>query len=190
MQPIMISGRGSGNAAAPTNSMSPGRILVAALCRSSRLLPIAAICAAQMGSNIPVRAQVLPQTMNGVPLLPIPTFNEVGLPAFTMPSGTVSTGTDTPTSSGTGGGDGSGDSSDSIAMTTMMSRSWGAAAEANAQSLGVNGAALAATCVIESGCESLGGTGTINGAFQMSDGTYNAALAAALQLDFPHFRRD
>lgn len=62
-----------------------------------------------------------------------------------------------------------------------MSRSWGEAAGANAESLGVNPTALAATCVLESNCQNLGGTGTINGAFQMSNATYTAAMAAALQ---------
>jgi len=45
----------------------------------------------------------------------------------------------------------------------------------------VNATALAATCVIESNCQNLGGTGTINGAFQMSDATYTATMAAALR---------
>lgn len=49
----------------------------------------------------PVLADVRPQVMDGVPLLPIPTYEEVGLPAFTMPTGTPSTGTEAP-STGTG----------------------------------------------------------------------------------------
>ena len=115
--------------------------------------------------------------MNGVPLLPIPTFEEVGLPPFTMPTGTLSTAPDAPaTPSGT-----SNDGTSSAALDTMLAQSWGTAAEANAQSLGVNATALAATCVLESNCQNLGGTGTINGAFQMSNGTYTAAMAAALQ---------
>lgn len=36
-------------------------------------------------------ADVRPETMNGPPLLPIPTFEEVGLPTFVMPTGTPST---------------------------------------------------------------------------------------------------
>ncbi len=181
MHPMMITGRGSGSVAASTKGKARRSIHFMSLCRLSRLLPVAIVCAAQLGGSIPVQADPVPQTMNGVPLLPIPTYNEVGLPAFTMPTGTPTvTDPNTPLPPNTGG-DGSGDGSDSVAMATMMSRSWGAAAEANAQSLGVNATALAATCVIESNCENVGGTGTINGAFQMSNGTYNEAMAAALQ---------
>jgi hypothetical protein len=55
----------------------------------------------------------------------------------------------------------------------MLGTSWGQAAADNATALGVNPAALAATCVLESNCQANpGGTGTISGAFQMSNGTY------------------
>ena len=183
MHPMMITGRDSGSVAASTKCKARRSIHFMSLYRPSRLLPVAIVCAAQLGGSIPLQADPVPQTMNGVPLLPIPTYNEVGLPAFTMPTGTPTvTDPNTPLPPNTGGG-GSGDGSDSIAMATMMSRSWGAAAEANAQSLGVNGTALAAICSIESNCQSVGGTGTITGAFQMSDSTYTAAMAAALQRD-------
>ena len=44
---------------------------------------------------------------------------------------------------------------------------------ATATALGVNPTALAATCALESNCSAnVGGTGTISGAFQMSNGTY------------------
>jgi hypothetical protein len=65
----------------------------------------------------------------------------------------------------------------------MMSTPWGAVAAQNAEALGVNASALAATCVIESGCQNVSGTGTITGAFQMSASTYQSSLAAALQQD-------
>ena len=183
MHPMMITGRGSGSVAASTKGKARRSIHFRSRCWLSRLLLVASVCVAQLGGSIPVQADPVPQTMNGVPLLPIPTYNEVGLPAFTMPTGTPTvTDPNTPLPPNTGGG-GSGDGSDSIAMATMMSRSWGAAADANAQSLGVNGTALAATCSIESNCQSVGGTGTISGAFQMSDATYTAAMAAALQRD-------
>lgn len=184
MQPMMITGRGSGSAAASTKAKARRSIRFMSLYWPSRLLPVAIVCAAQLGGSVPVLADPVPETMNGVPLLPIPTFDEVGLPPFTMPSGNpTTTDPNAPTSPINTGGGGSGDGSDSTAMATMMSRSWGAAADANAQSLGVNGTALAATCTIESNCQSVGGTGTINGAFQMSDSTYTAAMAAALQRD-------
>ncbi len=51
---------------------------------------------------MPALADVIPETMNGVPFLPIPTYEEVGLPSFTMPTGTPSTGTNMP-APGSGG---------------------------------------------------------------------------------------
>ena len=55
----------------------------------------------------------------------------------------------------------------------MLGTSWGQTAADNATALGVNPAALAATCVLESNCQANpGGTGTISGAFQTSNGTY------------------
>jgi hypothetical protein len=72
-----------------------------------------------------------------------------------------------------GGGAVSSVSSDGAALDTMLSTSWGPTAADNATALGVNPAALAATCVLESGCQANpGGSGTISGAFQMSNGTY------------------
>lgn len=63
-------------------------------------------------------------------------------------------------------------------LDTMLRTDWGAAAASNAAALGVNPAALAATCVMESGCAANpGGTGTISGAFQMSNGTYAQTVA-------------
>ena len=64
-------------------------------------------------------------------------------------------------------------SGDNTALATMLGTSWGQTAAANAVALGVNPTALAATCVLESNCQANpGGTGTISGAFQMSNGTY------------------
>lgn len=73
----------------------------------------------------------------------------------------------------------------SDALSTMMAQSWGQTAANNATALGVNPNALAATCVLESGCSAnVGGTGTISGAFQMSNGTY-AETVAAVQASNP-----
>ena len=55
-----------------------------------------------------------------------------------------------------------------------------AAAVANAQLLGVNPSALAATCVVESGCQNVSGYGTVAGAFQMTASTYTAMINAAV----------
>ncbi len=177
MQPLTIAGRDPGDTMIAFQGRTGARVVSAARLVSRRLLFVALVCAAQLAAGGPVRADPVPETMHGVPLLPIPTFEEVGLPPFTMPTGTLSTVPDAPsTPSGSGS-----DSTSSAALDTMLSQSWGAAAEANAQSLGVNATALAATCVLESNCQNVGGTGTINGAFQMSNGTYTSTMAAALQ---------
>ena len=54
------------------------------------VLPIAVAVATVLGGAGRTLADVVPQTMNGPPLLPIPTYEEVGLPTFTMPTGTPS----------------------------------------------------------------------------------------------------
>lgn len=66
-----------------------------------------------------------------------------------------------------------------VPMETMLAQSWGQQAADNATRLGVNPTALAATCLIESGCQNVRGTGTVSGAFQMTDGTYTAAMRQA-----------
>jgi hypothetical protein len=67
-------------------------------------------------------------------------------------------------------GDGTGDGA---TLGKMLAQPWGQTAANNATALGVNPAALAATCSLESNCTANpGGTGTISGAFQMSNGTY------------------
>jgi len=129
-----------------------------------------------------VRADPVPETMNGVPLLPIPTYDEVGLPPFTMPTGTLSTVQNPPaTPDATTAEGGSGDGADSIAMTTMMSRSWGEAASQNAEMVGVTAVSVAATCIMESGCTTNpASNGTISGTFQMRDDTFIQSINSAL----------
>ena len=84
---------------------------------------------------------------------------------------------------GTGGAGGSGLAATTVggstALDTMMAQPWGQTAASRATALGVNPSALAATCVLESNCSAnVGGTGTISGAFQMSNGTYAETVAA------------
>ena len=123
----------------------------------------------------------MPVTMNGVPEQVIPAVPEVGLGSFSMPTGTTSIGSDSTGSTGTGSGDtSSGVSLSGSSYDTMMGQSWGALAASNAQTLGVNPVAVAATCVVESGCQNVRGSGSITGAFQMMNSTYTAAMAAAL----------
>jgi len=140
----------------------------------------------------------VPQTLNGPPVQVQPYVPEPGVPLISINPGTPNpfsrldnsvTGNETGADAGTGVASGdysSGSSSESVAgnsaaLGTMLGMSWGSTAVANAQALGVNPSALAATCVLESGCQNVGGSGTISGAFQMSDSTYTAAMQAALQ---------
>ena len=71
-------------------------------------------------------------------------------------------------------------SSGSTALDTMLAQPWGQAAASNAQALGVNPSALAATCVVESGCQAIRGSGSAQGAFQMMPATYTLSLNTAL----------
>ncbi len=121
------------------------------------------------------------QTITGVPQQIIPQVGEVGLPVFTIPQGTVSILGGGAPGTGSAGGGGIGTSTDSSALDTMLSTPWGTSAQQSSEALGVNVSALAATCVLESGCQNVGGTGTITGAFQMTAATYQSSLAAALQ---------
>jgi len=97
---------------------------------------------------------------------------------------------------GTGGGDTGGTGSGAGVVTasapggddggvlgTMTAQSWGGQAAANAQAMGVNPAALAATCVIESNCANVPAPGngqTVSGPFQMTNATYASDLNQAL----------
>jgi hypothetical protein len=144
----------------------------------------------------------VPLTLNGPPVQVQPYVPEPGVPLITINPGTVNpfSGADSSNAGSAGGGSGTGadglgigDSTgadyssggvgvgNSTALGTMLATSWGNTAVATAQALGVNPSALAATCVLESGCQNIGGSGTISGVFQMSNSTYNEALQAALQ---------
>jgi hypothetical protein len=75
-----------------------------------------------------------------------------------------------------------GSATTSTALGTMLGTSWGATAVENAQTLGVNSSAVAATCVIESGCQNLSARSgsTVAGAFQMTAGTFTAMIKEAV----------
>ena len=127
-----------------------------------------------------VWADVQPVTQtDGPPQLPIPMFQETGLPDFTMPVGrpTLPLAGDDPGTGSTPGG-GGGTSADAV----LQERSWGALAAQNVGAMGVNPSVIAATCVVESGCQNVNARpgGTVSGAFQMTDGTYNADIRQAL----------
>ena len=133
----------------------------------------------------------VPATLNGPPVQVQPYVAEPGVPLITINPGTVNafSGVDGGDGSGTeGGGDGTGDSGggtsgSSTALDTLLAQSWGGTAISNAEELGVNPSALAATCVVESGCQNVAGSGTIAGAFQMSAATYTAMINQALAND-------
>ncbi len=126
-----------------------------------------------------------PVTMDGVPEQVHPQVSEVGLGSFSMPTGTTSI----MPGSGTGAtGSGSGTGTDAASLSgaaydTMMSQSWGAQASSYATALGVNSTAVAATCVVESGCTNNESSGDIRGIFQMTSAAYTSNLAAALASD-------
>ena len=121
-------------------------------------------------------ADPAPVTFTGIPEQVIPTYAEVGLGNYTPPA----TGTTSTTGSGGTSPTGGGTTTTSSDLTVMESQSWGYEAEQNASALGVNPDAVAATCVMESGCQNVTGSGTVAGAFQMTAATYNSALAEAL----------
>lgn len=153
--------------------------------RSSRVSSvIAAAVAVKLVSPVAVWADLQPVTQSGgLPELPHATFEETGLPNFSMPVGkpTFPDGTVVPVSASGNGPDNNPGGSTS-ADTVLQGRSWGALASLNASAIGVNPTALAAACVVESGCQNVSARagGTVSGAFQMTDGTYNADIRQAL----------
>lgn len=141
------------------------------------------------GQVLPATAQS-PVTLDGPPVQVRPTAMEPGVPAITINPGTpnpfptsgTGTGDDGSGSTGDGtGGTGSTGSNvgDSPALGTMLATSWGSTAASNAQSVGVNPSALAATCVLESGCRNVATSGA-QGAFQMFGAAYSEGLRTAL----------
>jgi hypothetical protein len=125
-------------------------------------------------------------TLNGPPVQVQPYVSEPGVPLITINPGTPNpfAGADgNGTGAGTGTGSGNeatgGTVGDSAALSTMMGTDWGSTAIANAQSVGVNPSALAATCVLESGCQNVNTSGA-QGVFQMFPAAFNDALQTAL----------
>lgn len=129
------------------------------------------------------RAQV-PAALNGPPAQVTPYAAEPGVPIITITPGTLAPPPigDAGSGSGTGTGDtGSGGAGDnSNVLNTMLGTSWGNTAIANAQAVGLNPTALAATCVMESGCGANLGSGGAQGVFQMFPAAYQEGLQTAL----------
>ena len=126
-------------------------------------------------------ADVTAEQMTGVPLLPIPTYEETGLPAFTMPAGATALDGSTPTDgSATTGTGATGDGATGDGTGTGSS---GDGASQNAQTVGITSVSLAAACQIEaSGCQTnpASSSTTITGTFQMLDSTYTSMMNSAL----------
>ena len=117
-----------------------------------------------------------------VPIQVTPYASEPGVPTVTITSssnplggdGDPTTGTSTGTSTSAGSSD---------ALDTLLAQSWGSAAVSEAEAVGVNSSALAATCVEESGCTNVGTNGTATGAFQMQPAAFQDGLQTALAAD-------
>ena len=150
---------------------------------------VVAVCVAALSSGSR-RAPPLPKHRHsltgGPPVQVVPYVAEPGVPQLTITPGTANpfAGADGSGGTGNGGTGGTGGTGgnvgDSDALGTMLGTSWGSAAVENANALGINPSALAATCVIESGCQNVAGSGTVAGAFQMTASTYTAMINAAV----------
>ncbi|WP_166144063.1 hypothetical protein [Methylosinus sp. RM1] len=123
------------------------------------------------GDPVPVTERGLPQTVH-------PTYAEKGAPQFSYPTGSTDVG------SGGGNNPGGGNvdytaCSGCDPLQTMNAQSWGGQACDAATTVGVSCASLAATCVMESNCRNVQGTGTVSGAFQMTNATYTETINQA-----------
>lgn len=141
-------------------------------------------------ASMPCLAQQ-PSTLSGPPVQVQPYVPEPGVPTITINPGTPNpfggldggdgSGSGSGSGSGTAGGSGGGNSGSSDALLTMLGTSWGATAAANAQALGLNASALAATCVVESACGANVGNGSgAQGVFQMYPAAFQEGLQTAL----------
>jgi len=175
MKPRLFSSHAASAALPPRSRPRPGGIVAATACA------VAALAA------VPAFGQVA-VTLNGPPVQVRPYVPEPGLPDVTIPLGTLNPFPSDPSGGGSPGdpngggspGGGGPNVASSDSLSTMLSQPWGAAAVANAQALGVNPSALAATCVLESGCQNIGGGGSAQGAFQMMPATFTAMINAAV----------
>jgi len=136
----------------------------------------------------PAIADPAPSNFQGVPAQIIPTYQEVGAPTFTTPSGAASfsglqsgtgTGGTDPGAGGSGGGSpytGGG----STPLQSMMATSYGQIAYATAQQLGNSPDAVAAFGVLESGFQNVptaNGSTSATGPWQITTGTWNDYVA-------------
>jgi hypothetical protein len=133
-------------------------------------------------------ADPAPSNFQGVPAQIIPTYQEVGAPTFTTPTGAASfsglqsatgTGGTDPGAGGSGGGSpytGGG----STPLQSMMATSYGQVAYTTAQQLGNSPDAVAAFGVLESGFQNVAtanGSSSATGPWQITTGTWNDYVA-------------
>ena len=148
----------------------------------SGLRPGVEVAAIAMLAMSPATWAQVPATLNGAPIQVTPYAMEPGVPNVTIPLGTPtqsSSGTGTGTGTGSGGSSGTGAAAGGSALNTLLSQSWGSTAVSEAEAIGINPSAVAATCVMESGCQNVGGSGA-QGAFQMFPAAYQEGLQTAL----------
>jgi hypothetical protein len=142
-----------------------------------------------------------PQTLNGPPVQVQPYVTEPGVPPITINVGTLNpfaavagTGNDGGSgdytsgavdNNGSSGGvafGGGGNVGGSEALNTLLATSAGAQIVAASQSLGVNPSVIAMTCVLESGCQNVGGSGA-KGMFQMFPAAFTDGMQTALAVN-------
>jgi hypothetical protein len=131
-----------------------------------------------LGGGLSAKAQV--------PIQVTPYASEPGVPTVTITSSTNPLAGDGDPTSGSGTSTGTGTTSSagsSDALDTMLGQTWGATAVSEAEAVGVNPSALAATCVVESGCTNAGTNGSATGAFQMQPAAFQDGLQTALAAD-------
>jgi len=131
----------------------------------------------------PAFGQVTSVLRGGPPVQVLPYVSEPGVPSITITPGTPNpfSGADGTGGNGTGlGGGGGGDTGGPDPINTLIGTPWGSAAICYAQSLGLNPSALAATCVLESGCTQPAAGSGAQGVFQMFPAAFQEGLNTAL----------
>ncbi len=159
------------------------KLLRAALVACCACVPTAALQLAR-----PAFAQVTSVLRGGPPVQVLPYVSEPGVPWITITPGTPNPfgGADGGGGDGTGGdgtglgGGGGGDTGGPDPINTLIGTSWGSSAICDAQSLGLNPSALAATCVLESGCTQPAPGSGAQGIFQMFPAAFQDGLKTAL----------
>ena len=146
-------------------------------------MPLSLVAVVSLGCATHQAWAQMAVTLQGPPVQMQPYVPEPGAPIVTVNPGTPTPFPDEPASSSNRTGSSSAGGND--ALTTLLGTSWGAQAAADAQTLGVNASALAATCVMETTtCSSNGATASgPQGVFQMYPGAFSDGLKTALAAD-------